>query len=57
MTTNNFGDNFAYPGLPSELELETLANQLFTDMDGSLFQPDVCAEGIERLVTTGDKCD
>ncbi|MCM1166717.1 MAG: cysteine desulfurase [Lachnospiraceae bacterium] len=50
MITNNFG----YSGIPSETELETLANELFTDIDGSLFQPDVCADGIQRLVTTGD---
>lgn len=54
MTTNNFGENFAYSGLPSESELETLANKLFTDIDGSLFQPDICADGIQKLVTTGD---
>lgn len=47
MTTNNWG-------LPSESELEALANGLYTDIDGSLFQPDVCADGIQRLVTTGD---
>lgn len=46
MTTNNY--------LPSEKELEALANGLYTDIDGSLFQPDVCADGIEKLVTTGD---
>lgn len=54
MTTNNFGENFAYSGLPSESELETLANKLFTDIDGSLFQPGVCSDGIQKLVTTGD---
>lgn len=47
MTTNNWG-------LPSEAELEALANGLYTDIDGSLFQPDVCADGIQKLVTTGD---
>lgn len=47
MTTNNWG-------LPSESELEALANGLYTDIDGSLFQPDVCADGIQKLVTTGD---
>lgn len=51
MTTNNF----AYPGLPSEAELEELANQLYPDIDGSLFQPEVCADGIEKLVTSGDR--
>lgn len=51
MTTSNYADAY---GLPSEVELSALANQLFTDVDGSLFEPDVCAEGIERLVTTGD---
>ncbi|MCM1334483.1 MAG: cysteine desulfurase [Eubacterium sp.] len=47
MITNNWG-------LPSASELEALANGLYTDIDGSLFQPDVCAEGIQKLVTTGD---
>ena len=47
MTTNNLG-------LPSESELEALANGLYTDIDGSLFQPDVCADGIQKLLTTGD---
>lgn len=47
MITNNWG-------LPSETELETLANGLYPDIGGSLFQPDVCAEGIQKLVTTGD---
>lgn len=54
MTTNNLEGNAAGYGLPSELELEKLANQLYTDIDGSLFEPEVCAEGIEKLVTTGD---
>lgn len=54
MTTNNFGGNAIDFGLPSELELEGLANQLFSDIDGSLFEPEVCTEGIEKLVTTGD---
>ena len=46
MTTSNYADAY---GIPSEAELSALANQLFTDVDGSLFEPDVCAEGIERL--------
>lgn len=54
MTTNNFEGNAASFGLPSELELEALANQLYPDIDGSLFQPEVCAQGIEKLVTSGD---
>ena len=54
MTTNNFEGNAASFGLPSELELEGLANRLFTDIYGSLFEPDVCADGIEKLVTSGD---
>lgn len=54
MTTNNFEGNAVSLGLPSELELTELANQLFPDIDGSLFQPEACADGIERLVTTGD---
>lgn len=54
MTTNNFEGNAASLGLPSELELEALANQLYPDIDGSLFQPEVCADGIEKLVTSGD---
>lgn len=54
MTTNNFGGNAIDFGLPSELELEGLANQLFSDIDGSLFEPEVCTEGIEKLVTAGD---
>lgn len=54
MTTNNsFGSAVDF-GLPSELELEGLANALLSDIDGSIFQPEVCAEGIEKLVTTGD---
>ncbi|MBQ7900379.1 MAG: aminotransferase class V-fold PLP-dependent enzyme, partial [Clostridia bacterium] len=54
MTTNNFEGNAASFGLPSELELESLANRLFSDIDGSLFEPDVCADGIEKLVASGD---
>ena len=54
MTTNNFGGNLTDFGLPSELELAGLANQMFSDLDGSLFEPNVCAAGIEKLVTTGD---
>lgn len=54
MTTNNFEGNLTDLGLPSERELTGLANQLFTDIDGSLFEPEVCAKGIEQLVTTGD---
>ena len=54
MTTNNFEGNAVSVGLPSELELTALANQLFSDIDGSLFQPEACADGIEKLVTTGD---
>lgn len=54
MTTNNFGGNAINFGLPSESELEALANQLYPDIDGSLFQPQVCADGIEKLVTTGE---
>ena len=46
MTTSNYADAY---GIPSEAELSALANQLFTDVDGSLFEPDVCAEGIDRL--------
>lgn len=54
MTTTNFGTSPADFGLPSEGELLGLANGLFPDIDGSMFQPEVCAEGIEKLVTTGD---
>ncbi|MGN1423289.1 MAG: SufS family cysteine desulfurase [Oscillospiraceae bacterium] len=54
MTTTNYGASPADFGLPSEGELLSLANGLFPDIDGSLFQPEVCAEGIEKLVTTGD---
>ncbi len=53
MTTNNF-DVFDYSGLPSEYELQTLANDLFGDLGGSIFEPDVCADGIQKLVTAGD---
>lgn len=42
MTTTNYG-------IPSESELETLANSLFPDFD-----PTRCAKGIEGLVTSGD---
>ncbi|MGN0347761.1 MAG: SufS family cysteine desulfurase [Lachnospiraceae bacterium] len=54
MTTNNFEGNAVNYGLPSEVELEKLANQLFSDVDGSLFEPEICANGIESLVTSGD---
>ncbi|MGN1119340.1 MAG: SufS family cysteine desulfurase [Oscillospiraceae bacterium] len=54
MTTTNYGASPADFGLPSEGELLSLANGLFPDIDGSLFEPQVCAEGIEKLVTTGD---
>lgn len=53
MTTNNF-ENFDYSGLPAEYELQTLANSLFDDLGGSVFEPDVCADGIGKLVTAGD---
>lgn len=53
MTTNNL-EVFDYSGLPSEYELQTLANDLFDDLGGSIFEPDVCADGIGKLVTTGD---
>ncbi|MBR4626615.1 MAG: cysteine desulfurase [Ruminococcus sp.] len=42
MTTTNYG-------IPSESELENLANSLFPDFD-----PTRCAKGIEGLVTSGD---
>ena len=42
MTTTNYG-------IPSESELENLANSLFPD-----FEPERCAAGIENLVTSGD---
>lgn len=54
MTTNNYAGNAAGFGLPSELELEGLANQLFADVDGSIFEPEVCADGIDKLITSGD---
>lgn len=54
MITSNYGGNAESFGLPSEAELETLANQLFGDIDGSIFEPEVCVQGVENLVTTGD---
>lgn len=54
MITNNFGGSGVSYGLPSETELESLANHLFSDIDGSIFEPEVCAGGIEKLVTSGD---
>ena len=42
MTTTNYG-------IPSEFELENLANSLFPDFD-----TERCAKGIEGLVTSGD---
>lgn len=42
MTTTNYG-------IPSEFELENLANSLFPDFDAER-----CAKGIEGLVTSGD---
>lgn len=42
MTTTNYG-------IPTESELENLANALFPDFD-----PQRCAKGIEGLVTSGD---
>ena len=42
MTTTNYG-------IPSESELESLANSLFPDFDAAR-----CAGGIEALVTSGD---
>ena len=47
-------NNSAYSGLPSEAELTALANQLFPDIDGSLFEPEACLNGIENLVSSGD---
>ena len=55
MTTNNFTGGASDYGLPSAQELESIANQLLaTDIDGSLFEPEVCADGIEKLTTQGD---
>lgn len=54
MTTNKFGGNTADLGLTSELDVESLANDLFPDIDGSIFQPEVCAEGIRNFVANGD---
>jgi cysteine desulfurase/selenocysteine lyase len=48
MTTNNYI-------IPSEEELTAAANALFGELDGSiLFEPEVCADGIEKLLTQGD---
>ena len=47
-------------GLPSAAELSALANALFPDLTkdfetaGLKFEPTVCAEGIDKLVKTGD---
>lgn len=47
-------------GVPTAAELEALANALFPDLTkdfddaGIQVQPQVCAEGIDRLVKTGD---
>lgn len=47
-------------GLPSAAELSALANSLFPDLTkdfetaGLKFEPTVCAEGIDKLVKTGD---
>lgn len=56
MTTNDFGGSAGDLGVPSELELSQLANQLFPDLTGSIIQPEpkVCTEGLEKLVTSGD---
>lgn len=59
MTMNNFSGSTAGTasdyGLPSAFELESIANQMLSvDIDGSLLEPEVCAKGIENLVTTGD---
>ena len=42
MTTTNYG-------IPTEAELENLANSLFTDFD-----PKRCAKGIDAWLSTGD---
>ena len=47
MITNN---EQAY-NLPSAQELDQLANSLFPDLQP---EPEICAQGIEKLVTTGD---
>lgn len=44
MTTNE-----KYAGVPSAAEVESLANSLFPD-----FEPELCAESTEKLLTTGD---
>lgn len=56
MITNNYIGSAADYGLPSEEELAGFASQYLTDIDGSLFvpEPEVCADGIEKLVTSGD---
>ena len=40
-------------GVPSEAELTKIANDLFGDIEGSIFEPEVCAEDIDKLVRTG----
>lgn len=54
MTTSSYGGNETGYGAASEAELTNLANQLFSDMDGSILEPEVCAEGIEKLAASGD---
>lgn len=76
MTTSNLYVNPLDYGLPTETELTAAANELFSELDGSiygdnaeslsqnfyypdtsttgLFEPEVCAQGIEKLVTQGD---
>ncbi len=41
-------------GLPSVQELESLAGQYLKDLDGSILEPEVCAQETEALVTRGD---
>lgn len=49
VNTMTINDSASLTGLPSALELETLANAYFPE-----FNAPVCADGIEKLVVSGD---
>lgn len=47
-------DEATLAGLPSASELEQLASAYFPEFQAPEFEPEVCYEGLESLVSTGD---
>ena len=57
MITNNFAGSTAEYGLPSEQELEGLANQLLSELSGSIFEPEAHTKGYEPRVLSQQQAD